>query len=150
MTSEVNVDVTINVDSLKTDELKDELRKLDLVITGSKAVLQERLRAALRQINVGMPMTRMTMAMGMTREEMARMMTRMMVTRTRREMKELLAGMRGKRGGEPSHLSLSPYLLEMSRIPCKHLAKRASGIFVSGLKNSRKRPKSVDGQKRKR
>jgi len=49
MTSEADKDV-IDVDSLKLDELKEELRKLDLEISGSKAVLRERLRAALQQM----------------------------------------------------------------------------------------------------
>jgi SAP domain. len=41
----------LDVDSLNVEELKEELRKLDLRITGSKAVLRERLRSALCQDN---------------------------------------------------------------------------------------------------
>lgn len=51
MTSEVGGNVTVDVDSLRVDELKDELRRLDLTVTGSKVVLRERLRTALRRSN---------------------------------------------------------------------------------------------------
>lgn len=51
MTNEVGGNVTVDVDSLRVDELKDELRRLDLTVTGSKVVLRERLRTALRRSN---------------------------------------------------------------------------------------------------
>ena len=44
--------IIIDVDSLKLEELKEELRKVDLKNSGSKAVLQEYLRATLRQTKV--------------------------------------------------------------------------------------------------
>jgi len=41
----------IDVDSLKLEELKEELQKRDLKISGGKTVLQERLKVAFQQTN---------------------------------------------------------------------------------------------------
>lgn len=42
----------LNIDELTVDELKEELRKLTLQVSGSKAVLRERLRTATRKAQV--------------------------------------------------------------------------------------------------
>lgn len=44
---------SVNVDVLSVDELKEELRKMNLRISGSKAILRERLRAAIGEIEDG-------------------------------------------------------------------------------------------------
>lgn len=49
ITREDMAESELNIDELYVDELKEELRKLNLQVSGSKAVLRERLRAAIRK-----------------------------------------------------------------------------------------------------
>lgn len=49
ITREDMAESELNIDELCVDELKEELRKLNLQVSGSKAVLRERLQAAIRK-----------------------------------------------------------------------------------------------------
>lgn len=49
ITNRVMAEEALNIDALSVDELREELRKLNLQISGSKAVLRDRLRTAIRE-----------------------------------------------------------------------------------------------------